>query len=175
MAETLAAFERRIIEGFFAKYCNGIGIDIGCGDDPLTSNIDKWDLSIDQNHDAMTMNGIPNAVYDFVYSSHCLEHLSHPWKALANWWRILKPGGYLILLLPHRDLYEKKKDLPSLYNGDHKWFFLPSRDEAPTTFGLTSLLNISCVDYDLIYLKICESYSFECVIRKPGGGYASGK
>jgi SAM-dependent methyltransferase len=175
MAETLAAFERRYREKFFEKYCQGHGIDIGCGDDPITSFADKWDLRIDPAHDALTMDGVPNGHYDFVYSSHCLEHISNPMKALSNWWRILKPGGYLILLLPHRDLYEKKKELPSDYNSDHKWFFLPSRGEEPITLSLINLLNLACVLYDLIYLKLCESYSFECVIRKPGGDYAGGK
>jgi SAM-dependent methyltransferase len=175
MAETLAAFDRRYREGFFEKYCQGHGIDIGCGNDPVTAFVDKWDSSIDPNQDAMTMNGVPDCIYDFVYSSHCLEHISHPWKALSNWWRILKPGGYLILLLPHRDLYEKKNDLPSIFNHDHKWYFLPSRDEGPTTFSLIGLLNICCINYDLIYLKLCELYSFECVVRKPGGDYAGGK
>ena len=38
---------------------------------------------------------------DFVFSSHVLEHLSEPERALKEWQRVLKPGGVLFLYLPH--------------------------------------------------------------------------
>jgi SAM-dependent methyltransferase len=43
---------------------------------------------------------VSDASYDFVLSSHNLEHFANPLKALHEWKRILKPGGALILLLP---------------------------------------------------------------------------
>ncbi len=43
--------------------------------------------------------------FDAVYSSHCLEDLWHPHQALAEWTRVLKPGGNLVLYLPLRDFY----------------------------------------------------------------------
>ena len=42
---------------------------------------------------------------DFVFSSHLLEHLEDPVKALKEWWRLLKVKGNLVLYLPHKDLY----------------------------------------------------------------------
>jgi SAM-dependent methyltransferase len=41
--------------------------------------------------------------YDFVLSSHTLEHCANPLKALGEWTRVLKAGGVLALVLPHRD------------------------------------------------------------------------
>lgn len=41
--------------------------------------------------------------YDFVLSCHMLEHAANPLRALLEWTRILKPGGHLLLVLPHRD------------------------------------------------------------------------
>lgn len=38
--------------------------------------------------------------YDFIASSHCLEHVANPIKALREWRRVLKPGGPLALILP---------------------------------------------------------------------------
>ena len=38
--------------------------------------------------------------YDFVASSHCLEHVANPIKALREWARVLKPGGAFALVLP---------------------------------------------------------------------------
>lgn len=41
--------------------------------------------------------------YDFVLSSHTLEHVANPLRALSEWKRVLKDGGALGLVLPHRD------------------------------------------------------------------------
>jgi SAM-dependent methyltransferase len=41
--------------------------------------------------------------YDFVLSSHTLEHIANPLGALSEWMRTLKDGGALILIVPHKD------------------------------------------------------------------------
>src|SRR3546814_3492720 len=66
--------------------------------------------------------GVADESYDFVHSSHCLEHLRDPEEGLRNWFRILKPGGHLIVTVPDEDLYEQGI-FPSAYNPDHKWTF----------------------------------------------------
>jgi SAM-dependent methyltransferase len=45
---------------------------------------------------------IPDASYDVVLSSHALEHMANPIKALKEWQRVLRPGGTLVLVLPDR-------------------------------------------------------------------------
>jgi SAM-dependent methyltransferase len=49
-----------------------------------------------------TLEGIADAAYDFVLSSHNLEHTANPIKALYNWKRVLKPHGFLLLVLPDK-------------------------------------------------------------------------
>lgn len=44
-----------------------------------------------------------NESYDFVLSSHALEHMADPIKALHEWKRVLKKGGVLLLCLPDKD------------------------------------------------------------------------
>lgn len=46
---------------------------------------------------------ISDAKYDFLISSHMLEHSANPIRVLNEWKRVLKPGGVLLLVLPHRD------------------------------------------------------------------------
>lgn len=46
---------------------------------------------------------LPAQAYDFVVSSHMLEHSANPLKVLQSWNRVLKPEGALLLVLPHRD------------------------------------------------------------------------
>lgn len=177
--ETFKAKERRIREGFFLKYCNGIGLDIGYGGDLLASNCDGWDA---EDGDAQYMEGVERWSYDFVYSSHLLEEMDNIGLALKKWWALVKPGGYFILYVPHRDLYEKRKRLPSRWNPGHKHFFLPLRAEPPDTVNLLGLIiyHLGAEHYRLVYAKVCDEghtitdpdkhsngeYSIEIVLRK---------
>lgn len=120
MNETSKAEARRTAAGWYEKYLKGKGLDIGCGLDPLI-NCDPWDKG---HGDAQFLEGVKDEEYDFVYSSHCLEHMVDPWVALWNWWRVLKPGGYLVVSVPDEDLYEQNL-WPSGFNSDHKWSFTP--------------------------------------------------
>jgi SAM-dependent methyltransferase len=54
--------------------------------------------------EATDLNGIPNESYDFVLSSHSLEHIANPLKAVQEWKSKLKPGGLFILVLPDKRL-----------------------------------------------------------------------
>lgn len=54
--------------------------------------------------DAVNLTGIDDASYDFVASSHALEHIANPFKALLEWIRILKPGGFLITITPLKEV-----------------------------------------------------------------------
>jgi SAM-dependent methyltransferase len=53
--------------------------------------------------ESTAMECIPSASYDFVLSSHMLEHTANPILALSEWIRLLKDRGTLVLLLPHKD------------------------------------------------------------------------
>ena len=151
--ETHKAKGRRAREGFFEKYCQGRGLDIGYGGDPIMPEARGWDF---EHGDAQLLKGLDDASFDFVYSSHLLEHLPDCELALRNWWRVLKPGGYLLLYLPHRDLYEKKRELPSRFNDDHEHFFMPEADEAPDTIGIGPLIERTLKDYEV---SVPDAYS----------------
>jgi SAM-dependent methyltransferase len=53
--------------------------------------------------EATELFGIASGSYDFVLSSHTLEHIANPIQALHEWSRILKRNGTLVLVIPHRD------------------------------------------------------------------------
>jgi SAM-dependent methyltransferase len=46
------------------------------------------------------LSSVAGGSYDFVLSSHNLEHFANPVKALMEWRRITRPNGALILVLP---------------------------------------------------------------------------
>ena len=87
--ETYKAYHRRKREGFFGKYCQGKGLDIGYGSDPVTPDCAGWDM---RNRDAQYMQGVEDESFDYVYSSNCLEHMSDVRVALKNWFRLVKKG-----------------------------------------------------------------------------------
>jgi Methyltransferase domain len=62
---------------------------------------------------------------DAVHASHCLEHIAEYQVAIADWYRVLKISGYLIIMVPHQQLYERKAAPPSRWTGDHKRFYTP--------------------------------------------------
>lgn len=122
MRETSKCHDARLERGDFDRYLRGDGIDIGAGDDPLKiphGTVLPWDKN---DGDAQTVRPLADGSFDFVYSSHCLEHLHDVEEALTNWARILKPGGWLYVVVPDYVLYEKLT-WPSPYNPDHKHSF----------------------------------------------------
>jgi SAM-dependent methyltransferase len=65
---------------------------------PLISSLDQVTFSGDPAQGVALDRH--TASCDFILSSHMLEHTANPLKALAEWKRVLKPDGYLLLVLP---------------------------------------------------------------------------
>lgn len=123
---------------FFADYLSGAVLDIGCGPDPVVPHARPFDKI---HGDAEHITEHVSDTYDTVYSSHCLEHMSDVPRALAEWWRLVRPGGYMIIVVPHEDLYEQGF-WPSLYNRDHKATFRLDADASwsPKSYDLRQLI-----------------------------------
>ena len=117
---------RRLRDWRFAnRWFVGRGIDVGCGPDPLNpldwqriTEIVPYDVMLGHK-DGQSLPEIPDASFDFVHNSHVLEHLRQPKTGLTHWLRVLKPGGFIIGLVPDEFLYECGQ-WPSRYNSDHK-------------------------------------------------------
>lgn len=165
---TKATKRRYNIGEFHSKYFRGSGIDIGCGPDslgkhkqffPAITSIRPWDMP---DGDAQLMESVKDSTYDFLVSSHCLEHLIDPYIALQNWIRIVKPGGHLIFTIPEEDLYEMGK-FPSRFNSDHKHTFTIFKKKSWCTnsvnvFDLISKMN----DMQVLKVELLEDmYDFE--------------
>lgn len=65
---------------------------------PLISSLEQITFSGDAAQSVALDR--PDASYDVVLSSHMLEHTTNPLKAIAEWRRVLKPSGYLLLVVP---------------------------------------------------------------------------
>jgi SAM-dependent methyltransferase len=128
--ESARNFHRRLREGFLSKYLSGDAIlDIGYrGADPESQPITANAIGIDLDYPGYNGKTLPfsDASQDALFASHVLEHIDDWAGSLVDWYRVLKLNGYLVIAVPHRDLYERKADLPSRFNGDHKRFYTPA-------------------------------------------------
>jgi predicted SAM-dependent methyltransferase len=125
--------------------------------------------------DAHNMEIFSDGTFDYVYASHVLEHLNQPIDAIKNWYRICKNNGYVIVSVPSWYRYEKKQNLPSKWNQDHKRFY-------NCTLLLYEIEKALTPNSFLIeYVKDCASeydwnigpdehsageYQIECIIKK---------
>lgn len=124
--ESSKSYQDKLENGFFSKYMSGLGCEIGYagyveGTVTISENCHGYELN------TPGYNGkdipVPAGYYNWVYNSHCLEHISDYAQAIREWHRVTKVGGYIVIVVPHRDLYEKKLNLPSQFNEDHKRFY----------------------------------------------------
>ncbi len=104
----------------------GNGLDIGPADDPVLPNVRTFDT---QDGDANIISRYIHEQFDFVYASHCLEHMIEPREVIKDWWKLVKPGGYIFFTVPDEDLYEQGV-FPSRFNPDHKATFTISKSKS---------------------------------------------
>lgn len=133
MAFETVKFQRRAMredpDGWKAKL-HGMGLDVGCGPCPL-----EWPDTTVVPFDTPQGDGnkiasyFPENHFDFVFSSQFVEHTHNPIEVLRQMIKIVKPGGWVIALVPS-ELYEGNI-LPSRYNPDHKATFSASSKTAP--------------------------------------------
>ena len=94
-------------EAFIKQFAtDGAVLDIGCGNDlykdafPNCTTVDiaaRPGVKVDIIGDAHDLHMIQDSSYDMILCAEVLEHLHTPHKAIAEFHRILKPGGKLIL------------------------------------------------------------------------------
>ena len=106
--------------------CRGVGLDLSANEEKIQDDavgVGKGDsatikLDLTEN-DALGI--FSDGFFDYVYDAHQLGDFLCTKAALAEWWRVVKPGGYLILYEQDRDYYphagtpgassRRKKDL----------------------------------------------------------------
>jgi SAM-dependent methyltransferase len=128
----------------------GQGIDIGCGEDPVFPDVDRFDRA---DGDANHISAYVKKQYDYVFASHVLEHMDDPRAALMDWLSILKPGGHMIVLVPDEDLYEQGA-FPSLFNSDHKHTFTISKARSWSSRSVNVLDLVRAVGAELVSVEL---------------------
>ncbi len=170
MSETTKARDR------LSKYCVGNGVDLGYSGDPIIPSAITVDIFEGDNGyfgdaprnlkgDASNLYWFKDEVLDYVYASHLLEDFENTAVVLKEWFRVLKPGGYLVIFGPDEKIYrERCLRTGQSYNEDHK---IPD-------FGLDYLKGVLA---DILRLdqymfiqetELIDEYCFELVVLKNG-------
>lgn len=90
----------RWVMPFAQEYCKGNGVDIGgCYTDWAFPSAELIDPRLDNGYDAMCFK---QDNLDYIFSSHCLEHVKENWMNVLDYWLTkIKVGGIIFLYLPH--------------------------------------------------------------------------
>lgn len=161
-----------------AKYCLGLGLDLGCELDPVqgaTVLVDAQHKVHDffsgpfEVHIRNIDSGFPDwerggKSFDFIFSSHLLEHVFDPHEHLAMCWRLLRPGGNLIVVGPDEDWYWPRTH-PNA-NPDHKWWDLSAAKVTKWMSRASGGSAICKMQEDGTGLDLGQ-WSFVCVYQKP--------
>lgn len=120
------------IAHMIVPWTTGRGLDVGCG--PYRAAGHMIGIDADRRNqcsdgasivgDGTKLGMFSDDSLDFVFSSHFLEHVVDTEAALKEWWRVIRPGGALVLYLPHRDFYPNMGQEGA--NPDHKHDFVPA-------------------------------------------------
>lgn len=91
---------QKFIQPIALEFCQGDGLDIG--------GTPEWALPgakiVNPAYNELNALNIPEGEYDFIFSSHCLEHVHDYVGCLKYWIENIKTDGHLFLYLPHPDM-----------------------------------------------------------------------
>jgi hypothetical protein len=142
-------------------YCVGKGLDVGYSKE-------KWMLpgaigiepDIDHTYHAMHL---PKGEFDYLHSSHCLEHVKENWYNVIDYWMSkIKVGGILFLYLPHKS----QTYWHSISNRKHIHEF----DGSEIGSYLQSLGHkvwVSGCDFNHSFVVVCEKDGIDADWRNP--------
>lgn len=112
--------------------------------------------------------------WDFVINSHVLEHFFDPIKTINEWMRVIKPNGYLFMIIPHKErTFDKDKERTTLkelidrHNGTIKDPHVDAHHSIWITGDVLELckyMNLNVVDYQDKDDKVGNGFTI--VIRK---------
>lgn len=102
----------KVFGEYLPKYLSGLALDVGSGECPYRSLAERYASQLflmDHNNQPIKISlrgdiqNIPlrSGALDSVLCFQVLEHVANPFEGIAEISRVLKPGGILLLSVPH--------------------------------------------------------------------------
>lgn len=158
------------------RYCQGQGLDLGCGKEKIS----EWAFGIDLSKEESVadfaadlgsgLTLFADEQWDYIFSSHVLEDMKHPTLVLRDWWRLLKFGGHLVLYLPQKGLYPKAGSMVEVAPGEFKPLANADHKQDFEAADILAMLD-EFASYEILVNEIRgedDEYSFELVVKKLG-------
>ena len=147
-------------------------------------------------NDAVNISQVKNEKYNFCFSSHSLEHIANPLKAVSEWLRIIKKDGYIIIIVPEKSVcfdhnrnyskfstlleqYEKNvgeddlSTLPEILKNHDLSMDLPAGNLENFTKRRLDNYNNRCLHHyvynDELLMEICNYFKCEFVYKETKG------
>jgi SAM-dependent methyltransferase len=136
----------------YAKnFCKGYGYDIGFNKEEWKfPNARGIDMVLNDGYDA---DKLPDEKVDYIFSSHCLEHVDNWSKTLIYWISKLKPNGILFLYLPD---FSQKYWRP-WNNTKHKHCLTPHIIKEFLQDHNMKNIFVSGIDLNNSFMVVCEN------------------
>lgn len=155
------------------QYIKGHVADVGCGPQKITPDAigyDGRDLgAADKVQDGLYIDNDDIGLFDTVFSSHFLEHVSNPHDYVMNWYQSLRAGGHLVLYLPEATAYNNYKNPEHMFNWRYEdflfWFRRSFCGDGKNYKGEVVTKRFEIVHQGLDILGL-ERYSFFIVAQK---------
>lgn len=154
-----------------AKYCEGVGLDLGFGGDAIVPTAITFDTDPPYAHvggdkqimkgDCRNLSMFCTESLDYLYQSHLAEDFE--WQSLIQivheWRRVLKVGGYFVCCNPDEQVYRSVTP-PEIYNQAHK-----NADFNLQTFKDRVISQTG--PWEIVYeCPLIDTYSFHLVAKK---------
>lgn len=151
----------RWIMPYAKHFCKGKGVDIGC-------NRKEWKFDDALSVDPEIMPGytamdFPANDWDYIFSSHCLEHVKENWYNVLDYWLSkLKVGGILFLYLPHKsqEYWLPKNNRKHIHSFD-------GSEIAEYLRSLGHQVFLSGVDLNNAFVLVCEKKCVQPIVKEP--------
>jgi predicted SAM-dependent methyltransferase len=148
-------------------FCKGNGIDIGSQGSPV--NPDSIQIEYDRNRfdvdvpiqwegDGTKNLPFKNNVLDYVYSSHLLEDYIDWVPILSEWNRVIKCGGYIVIMVPDKNLFRDRVRNGQPDNPNHKHESYPGE--------LTKYYHQHFQNFTVVKDEITDGYNILFVAKK---------
>lgn len=141
----------RFVEKLALEHCKGVGIDFGCGRQPLKG---AEGVDINGMYKRKTVEEFEDNSLDYVYSSHMMEHVpvTEVMRLLRLFHVKLKDNGIIFFLLPHACCEYWNRNLNPEAAGWHQW--VPTYETMEQGMKLAGFSNLTGDPHD------CEICSF---------------
>lgn len=148
-------------------YCNGIGVDLGCGRHkryPFAIGVDtdRGGGKVPEIVCDIEKEELPfmDRSLDYIVSGHVVESLQNPLDCIRKWSKKLKVGGYLLLVIPDTSLEHVPHIGGKKTNPTHKWDFTPKKFKEEIADKIGERMVLFQID------TLGNSWSFEAFFRR---------